>query len=330
MHLTVLLTGSQLPAALAASLVTQLDAPELARLLARGRRIEQNVGTRGSATEDWLARNVFGTDAPPTAPYAWADLTGERVTVQTLWHAEAVHIGVGRDSLFVESLADDPPTDAEADALIAAANDCLGEAATLVHVGARWFLRTHETWRIRASALPAAAARPLLATGMEDEEEMRWNRLHNAVQMAWHAHPVNAARESQSRRTVGGLWLHGGGKWAARAPLRWAGVHSERPELRGVAAAAGSIARAASAAVSDSDALLVWDDAAEARRREDWPAWLGAMNAVDRRLAEFPSTQLTLILAGETSTQTWQVRDTDRLRFWRHHDLGSILGEATP
>lgn len=324
MQLTVMLSGAQLPADIAAPLVTQLDAPTLGRTLARGRNCEESVSPRGTAVDDWLERHVFGDS--PTAPYAWADLTGQRETVQTIWHADPIHLGIGRESVIIGSLAEDPLSDTEADALIAAANESLGDAARLSRVGLRWFLHARDAWRLASPPLAAVVGRPFAARGALSDDELRWNRLHNAVQMTWHIHPVNEAREASARPMAGGLWLHGGGHWAPRPPLRWPAVHSDRPELLGVAASAGAERRAVAAPVTQ-DALLVWDEAAEPRRRQDWHAWLAAMAILDRRLASLPPAALILVLAGEAGTRTWKTHAADRLRFWRSHRLDAALRE---
>ena len=127
MQLTVMLTGSQLAAEIAAPLVARLDTPTLERMLERGRKSEESISPRGLGAEDWLAHNVLGDGV--TAPYAWADLTGQRETEQTIWHADPIHLGIGRESVIIGSLAEDPLSDAEADALIAVANESLGDAA---------------------------------------------------------------------------------------------------------------------------------------------------------------------------------------------------------
>ena len=147
--------------------------------------------------DDWLERHVFGDG--PTAPYAWADLTGQRETVQTIWHADPIHLGIGRESVIIGSLAEDPLSDAEADALIAAANESLGDAARLSRVGLHWFLHARNAWSLAPPPLAAVVGRPFAARAALSDDELRWNRLHNAVQMTWHAHPVNEAREASAR-----------------------------------------------------------------------------------------------------------------------------------
>jgi hypothetical protein len=145
--------------------------------------------------------------------------------------------------------------------------------------------------------------------------------------MTWHTHPVNEARAARGQRNVGGVWLHGGGSWVARDALPWSAVHSDRPELRGIAVATGGQASAAAAPVN-TDTMLVWDDADAARRRQDWPRWLEAMKGLDRRLAALPAAALTVVLAGVTTAEEWQLRDSDRLCFWRDHQLDEALSEG--
>jgi len=320
----VLLAGSRVPFDIATTLVPHLEAPTLARRLARGRKGEYTVSATADATDAWLARHLYGTTEAPTAPYAWADLTGERISDGTVWHADPICIDVGRDSLMVEQF-DEPLSDAEADSLIAAANASWGDVVWLARRGPHWFLRTREAWRISSIPLSAAAGQSQLP--LLNDDSLRWSRLHNAIQMSWHTHPVNEARTTSSRRGVGGVWLHGGGSWSACRGLPWAAVHSDRPEWRGVAVAAGSQARAATAPV-DADALLIWDDADAARRRQDWSAWLDAMKNLDRRLTALPSAALTVVLTGAATAAEWQLRASDRLCFWRNEPLIEALSET--
>ncbi len=167
---------------------------------------------------------------------------------------------------------------------------------------------------------------PLPVPDMNAADALHWSRLHNAIQMRWHVHPVNETREASGLPPVNGLWLHGGGQWKPLALLPWSRVHTNRAELRGAARAAGALP-APDTAIPDSDALLVWDDAVLPRLNADWSAWLEAMARMDRRLAVLPVGEIDFVLSGRQRLSLWHARLADRFRLWRSHTLAEVLAE---
>ena len=330
MHLTLMLPGSLVPADIAAELIAALRAPGLARLLERAAAAATSTSLQDSAESTWIARNVLGSlGRAATAPYAWAALTGVADPTGAVWHADPVHIEVGRDSLIVRGLDDAPPDEAEADALIAAANESLADArCELRRAGSQWFLHADREWSFRPPPLSEALGQPYSPAESDEPDALRWSRLHNSIQMRWHTDPVNEAREVRGLPPINAVWLHGGGAWRALPPLRWPNVHSERAELRGAAVAAGSTSARVTDAVS-GDALLVWDDARPAARRHNWTGWLESMSAIDRRLATLPSyPTLELVLAGRRQVRSWIAQPSDRLKLWRSTRLSEAMAEA--
>jgi hypothetical protein len=330
MRLTLMLPGALTPTALAAELGAALQAPTLGGIVARATPAgEWSASDEDPAPDDhWLAREVFGTHGrAPTAPYAWAALTGRRETSQMIWRADPIHIALGRESLIVQSLHDAPLIEAEADDLLAAANElCANAQCELQRIGSDWFMRTAQPWSLRPPPLTTMAGAPLPLPAANSADALRWSRLHNAIQMRWHAHPVNEARESRGLPIVNGLWLHGGGTWKPLPRMPWPRVHSNRPELREAAHAAGSEAGTDDTA-PDGDALLVWDDALRACLNADWPAWLAAMARIDGRLAALPKAEFELVLSGRHRLRQWRARPVDRLKLWRNHSLAEVLAE---
>ncbi len=327
MQLTVLVPGALVPAELASELAAALDAPVLARRLARAEPTTESTSAPGMADAVWLAHEVFGTEPPaPTAPYARAAMANA-VDEQEVWHADPIHITVGRESLVVRELGSEAPDAVEADVLIEAVKDLCTEAGCeLQRNGAAWFLACKRPWSLRPLPLAAMAGRNLQLPASNETDGVHWNRLHNSIQMCWHDHPVNRAREDSGRPAVNGLWLHGGGRWEPLGRLRWSRVHSRRADLIGAARAAGATAAAEDDAPPD-DALIVLDDALQARRQADWPAWLQAMSSVDRRLAGLPAAPVELVLAGELRLKLWRARWTDRYRLWKRRTLAEALAE---
>ena len=325
MHFTLLVAGALLPSELAAALTGSLNAPHLQARLSKATELGRAVASpTGAAHLDWLAMNLFGRPAPvPTAPYAHARLAGGPATAY-VWHADPVHIEVARDHVLVQSLGPDPLNQEESARLLAVANECAAASdCEFVTASEHWFLLSESEWQIDARPLSAVIDGTVEIPAGRDAQI--WNRLHNDIQMAWHAHDVNAKREAKGLRTINAVWLHGGGRWKALAQIEFAQVHSDAPEWQGIAQAAGALGLPASAPLAHT-ALVVSDDAWAAKRRDDWSGWLQAMNVKDRALLDYPAATIDLVLCGD-SHRTFRVRPSDRYKPWRRRTLTQALTE---
>src|SRR5690606_28360247 len=87
-----------------------------------------------------------------------------------------------------------------------------------------------QTWFLRADAWSGIeAATPDTVVGMDlsdfvprGKQALPLRRLQNEVQMLWHTHPVNAAREAQRLAAVNSFWLWGASQEAPRTAMRMA------------------------------------------------------------------------------------------------------------
>jgi len=328
MHVTLLLPGALLPREVVRALAEPLAATALASLLAR----TQLAGDSEAETPPhlaWLAEHLFQSELPlATAPYAVAALAGHApARDQCLWHTDPVHLELARDHVALASLAA-PPTEDDAGALIAAANALAAEAgAEFVRIDDRWFLRTAHPWELTAKPLAATLGQPLHAVLPAGRDAAVWNRLLTEIQMTWHTHPVNEAREARGEATVNSVWLHGGGCWAPLKRPAFAAVLADEPEWRGAAQAAGIEASSASATPGDH-ALVVWSDLLVPRLQQDWTHWIAALGALDLRLAPLArSSALDIVLTGEATLRRLRSRPTDRLKFWRAASPEEVLTE---
>ena len=325
MHFTLLVPGALVPGELAVALTASLDTPNLKTRLLRATLTGNSVSPRGSGAHfDWLANKLFSQPAPaPTGPYAYAQLAGAAAPV-FVWHADPVHIQVARDHLMVQSLDHDAPTSKEASALIAVANEVLFDTGCeLVNVGERWFLLSDRDWQIEAQ--PLAAVNEAAVEMPAGRDAQIWNRLHNEIQITWHAHAVNAERESNGVRTINALWLHGGGRWKPLPPIGFGQVKSGAPEWQGAARAAGARGVPAGARSIDT-ALVVIDDAWVAKQRQDWGAWLQTMTAIDHMLVEHAGASIDLIFGGDT-LRAFRSQPSDRYKPWRRRTMAQAFTE---
>jgi len=330
MHVTLLLPGALVPREVARALAEPLATSALTSLLARA----QSAGDSEAEAEAlphlaWLAEHLFQRESPlATAPYAVAALTGHAPAPdQFLWHADPVHLELARDHVALAPLAA-PLSDDDAHALIAAANALAAEAgAEFVRIGDRWFLRTSREWEVAAKPLAAAFGQPLHAVLPAGRDAAVWNRLLTEIQMTWHAHPVNEAREARGEATVNSVWLHGGGRWAPLPQSPYSAVFADEPEWRGAAQAAG-IASSSGSATPGDHALVVWSDLLVPRLRQDWTQWIAALHGLDPHLAPLArSGTLDIVLTGEATLRRLRTRPSDRLKFWRSTSAEEVLSE---
>lgn len=327
MHFTLLVAGALLPAKLAAALSASLEAPNLKTRLSRATLIENvdhSHNATGNAHLDWLARKLFSqSSSAATAPYALAWISGEKPHA-FVWHADPVHVEAARDHLVVQSLGTDAPMVDESAQLVAVANELLSTSdCEIVVYGDRWFMLSEHDWQIDAPSLASVdGASVTMPTGRDAQI---WARLHNEVQMAWHAHSVNETRSAKGLPTINALWLSGGARWKPLPATEFSQVQCDAPEWPGAAHAAGSRGCPLEAKVN-GNALVLIDDLVLPRRREDWAAWLQALNATDRKLSSYGHDAVDLVLAGST-IRTFASRPADRYKPWRRRSLAEALTE---
>ncbi|MGH6623782.1 MAG: hypothetical protein ACREBN_07415 [Burkholderiaceae bacterium] len=331
MHVTLLVAGALVPAALAEEIARALDVPRLAARLARSTLVEEiraEPPLQGAAHLAWINPRIFGTEVDaPTAPYAFAALSGDRPqSGAQYFHADLVHLGFARDHLVVEPLGI-APTSEERGALREAAN-AVGAAhgVRFVEIGEAGFMQSALRWDLATVPLAAAlggSATALLSSGADAQ---RWSRLHNEIQMIWHSHPVNVAREERGVPTIDGIWLHGGGRWEPLATPPYSAVHSNEPEFRGAALAVGVNSAHADAPAADNS-LVIRVEPFVALREGDWTAWLAAIKQIDTWLAPLGSVTIDLVLAGRDTVRVRRSTPWDRFRRWRAMPLAEAIAE---
>ena len=345
MKWTLLVPGALLPASVAPEMARAIEAPRLARRLASARSVVDpaSVSLRES-TEDaaasappttphwaWLAR-AFGADGTPpvTGPYAWqagcmaehsrVDPDAQRVSAGKMWVArcDPVHMNLARDHFVVTGLGNAPMHTADAQQLLALANEALRgtvppdpaapESAPALRLAARaghWFLLAERRLNLRTTDLDCVLGQSVqdrLPTGADAQ---RWRVLSNEIQMRWHDCPVNRFREEAGQPAVNALWLHGGGyllplRGVPRVRLVAAPGSSEALTVRGWMIAArgglddtmdGPLERSPSrpearpaAALRDGDTLAIHRDLFESFAHQTWETWLDQLIQLQERI----------------------------------------------
>lgn len=272
----------------------------LVRQLARARFgetwVDPDAVPRALPEERWLA-GCFGLEAPDTVA-AFALRAHEPEAAG--WCVRPVHFHVGRDHVVLGDPA--PAIDAaEADALFEAARDeCAHEGLSLRRHGPTvWSVPNWPHGALEASSADCAAGRNLERYLPRGEGARPWRRVANAVQMAWHAHPVNAARERAGRPAVNGLWLEGRADGTPGVPYAHV-CGASGTFADALAGLAGSRRAERPAALGVPTPVLECADGFRAARvAGDWQAWLAAWADLDRLLAPLDGAAIELVLTGE-------------------------------
>lgn len=352
-HLTLIVPFSVPPGAgddatddvVPGALLRQLELPALGKLLTRAspgpRETHDDPYLRTLPQERWLAgRAGLDTTQVPTAPFmrladqAAADRSpaSPPAEPEAGWAClQPVHIHAARDHLVLMHPDQLGMRADEADALRGAVADLLDEAGIRLDAPhpARWYVPADVFGALEATTPVRATGRNIDIWMQAGPRARDWRRLQNEIQMTWHSHPVNEAREADGQLPVNSVWLHGGGKAGAVRKLADT-VLANDPFMAGLGLAGGSRigappARFADVQGADGNVMVMLDDATEAHISSDWGLWLDRMHALDAEwfqpvldaLTAGQIQAVTLVLGGENHFAEFKVTRADLRKFWR-------------
>ncbi len=213
------------------------------------------------------------------------------------------HWQVGREQIVLRDPDELALDEDESRALLQAVRPLFDGEGWALHWGAplRWYACHASLRGLATASLDRVIGRPIDAWLPDRQAAGTLRRLQSEVQMLWHTHALNAAREARGALAVNSFWLSGTGVTQAVADT---GI--------------------------DVDTRLRTPLLAE-----DWPAWIEAWQALDAQtLAELGARArrgdaLSLTLCGEARAQrfdsaprgAWS-RLTQR---WRRIDVPAVL-----
>ena len=224
-HIEIIIPFGLPIAEIASELIHELRMPALATLISRANALprmpEFSRHARVLPHGAWLAYQFGLTDdfiqdnSPPVATLAM-QLFGQTPKSGVWFILNPVNVQVGANQIVLSDQRHLDLSEKESHALFAVAKPCFDAAGKTLLYGSNtiWFVRADEWKTLRTSTPDAACGQNLLPWMPKGEKATEWNHLHNEVQMLWHQHPVNTAREQRGLEPVNALWLWGGASGA--------------------------------------------------------------------------------------------------------------------
>lgn len=262
-----------------------LELPALHALLGRGRRERRPA----QPFERWLCE-AFGVQADELQelPIGALRLLSEgRNPGKDAWLcADPVHLRFSRNTLVVGGAAELELAGHEAEQLVAALNEHLGEFGEFIAPHPRrWYLRAKRAPRIVTHALSAVTGRTLEPFLPQGEEARAWRQFINEAQVLLHNHPLNVAREEAGRPMANSLWPWGAGPLPAGAASPAAHVEADHPLALGLAKLAGVSATPVPARFETAvtQGLTLLENLSEAAQSLDAAAWRAGLAELETR-----------------------------------------------
>ena len=352
-QLTLVLPFALTPPELASDLARALQVPSLGMLLERNsshRVTEEDGSNRLLPHESWLSRafSAGASGAPSdSAPFAPAMMRALGVAQpEGYWYAvHPVHLQLTRTHMVLGDPRSLNLNEADSRALFDLVKPYFDEVGKpLIYAEPdTWFMRADD-WSELRTASPDAAVNDNLADWMPEGAAKRdFRKLQNEVQMLWHEHPINEARQQRGLQPVNSFWL-------------WAGA----PASQGAAAARGSesaFGAAGTLAVANSpswltlladpalraatveqvlplpgDATVVLGELIPVGKAGDWSPWLAHMQQIEQQwfgplLAALKAGRLgslKLVFSSHLKLAEFTITKGSLRKFWRKPALTKL------
>lgn len=312
--------------------------PALTKLLARAQR------HRETADADALHYRFFGYAMSDTHDYpdAWLSYQVDTGTVApgALLRADPVHLRADQhrlvlfDAVHLHITAEEAQALAEAFNQVYAADGLRLEAPTPLH----WYLHVPKQPELRTTPLARVLGRDIDACLPNGHDARTWRRFLNEVQMLFHDHPVNRAREARGQALINSLWLWGGGRPLSTVANDWQAVWTLDITLQALALLNGIHCSAPAAdatfwlhEVVGGRHLLSLETLQHAVGYGDVETWFVQVEQIDR---DWFTPLLEALHAGHvrelrlypTNGSVYRVSRRDLWRFWRRQ--GPLVGSV--
>jgi hypothetical protein len=219
-----------------------------------------------------------------------------------------------------------------------------------------WFMRADDWSGLRTASPDAAIGQNLTDWMPEGERARDFRKLQNEVQMLWHEHPANEARQARGLSVINSFWLWGGAAGSATASGD-AHAPAALPMLAISGGPAWMTALAAAAAVGQGQgrvqqqpgasqllaqtaaghAVAVLAELIPDGMAGDWAAWLYQLQRLEQEwfaplLAALEDGRLKRLTLMLSDREGWTEISSSKLaqrKFWRPHTLKNLLNNSS-
>jgi len=225
----------------------------------------------------------------PAAALTWLADTGQPAR-SWLMRADPVHLRADQSCLRLFDSHSFTITREEADALVAAFNGYFRGAGweLAAPLPQRWYLSLPQPASLQTLSPDRVAGQDIDPCLPRGADAARWHALLNEIQMLFHTHPVNAAREQRGAPPINSIWPWGGGSLPGLLQPRVTWLLADHPLAMGLASHAAIPRNDLPASVGEllagqgDGCTLLLDD------RLEWPmhygdieAWLEGLQALE-------------------------------------------------
>jgi hypothetical protein len=158
-----------------------------------------------------------------------------------LMRADPVHLRADQSSLRLFDSRSFELTQDEADELVAAFNDFYGERGWRLQAPRpqRWYLSMPADPGIITQPLGKVIGQSIDPCLPQGEAAAYWHATLNEIQMLFHSHPVNVAREQRGAPVINSVWFWGGGELPTSVHTSAVQVATDHPLAMGLTQLAG-------------------------------------------------------------------------------------------
>ncbi|MGB5259363.1 MAG: hypothetical protein WBO34_02435 [Gammaproteobacteria bacterium] len=271
----------------------QTDYPEgrpaaLDRLITRAQ-----VAAAPGRDPDSVLLQYFGLDeTTPVAPLTYRADCGHAPPGYVM-RADPVHLRADQSSLRLFESHSFTISQEEADALVASFNDFYTGYGWHLEapLPTRWYLQVDAPPSIDTTSPAALAGEDINPALPRGESARAWHAMLNEVQMLFHAHDVNLAREQRGQPVINSLWPWGGGVMPEQASTDICRVLTHDPLSVALAGLTGIDVGALPADVNalqdtldDGVTLVMQDDLIWPVRYNDVEQWRAALDTLEHTL----------------------------------------------
>jgi hypothetical protein len=338
-EITLALPFALPPPELAKDLIRALQAPALAALLSRHNELQYSVFDNNSRVlphEAWLA-DALGLAAAghPGAPLATACMRGCGLGAEAsegYWFIlQPSHVQISRTHMLLTDLRSLQISEADSRGLYELARPYFEELGkTLLHgAPGLWFMRADD-WSDMSTASPDATTTQSMTDWLPEGQHARdFRRLQNEVQMLWHEHPINQARQARGLQPVNSCWLWGGAGPATPAASVAIGDGAMWME----ALATPELRRPTAQQLIAQPGTVMLAELISAAQVGDWADWLARMQRLEQdwfapllaALKDGRIGSIKLVLSHRYGSTTVSSSKLAQRKFWRKPTLNPLL-----